>query len=115
MQAAPRRHHRVPWEDQELDLALRLPSTVNRPKIQKGSGANPRAPANEIGVPLKYFLVPTVFSQAARKFFCKKFQRRCSAIVALDQTQRQGRCPLFPESFIAHELCTASIRLYANS
>jgi len=22
MQAAPRRHHRVPWEDQELDLAL---------------------------------------------------------------------------------------------
>jgi hypothetical protein len=36
---------------------MRLPSTVNRPKIQKGSGAYPRGPANEIGVPLKYFCI----------------------------------------------------------
>src|SRR6476660_2326533 len=59
---------------------MRLPSTVNRPKIQKGSGTYPRAPANETGVPLKYFLVPTVFSQASRKFFCKK---KCAVVLKL--------------------------------
>jgi hypothetical protein len=68
----------------------------NDPKSKRGSGANPRFPANEIGVPLKYFLVPTVFSQAPRKFFCKKMQRRCSEIVPLDQTNILDEGRLLP-------------------
>jgi hypothetical protein len=61
--------------------ALDRQSTQN---LKGGPVQTPRVPANEIGVPLKYFLVPTVFSQAPRKFFCKKMQRRCSEIVPLD-------------------------------
>jgi hypothetical protein len=49
--------------------ALDRQSTQN---LKGGPVQTPRVPANEIGVPLKYFLVPTVFSQAPRKFFCKK-------------------------------------------
>src|SRR6478672_9070007 len=80
--------------DEFLSTDIGDPS--NDPKSKRGSGANPRFPANEIGVPLKYFLVPTVFSQAPRKFFCKKMQRRCSEIVPLDQTNILDEGRLLP-------------------
>ena len=64
----------------------------------KGSRLPTRAPTNEIGIPLKYFLVPAGLSQAIRKIFAKKLWLCCSAIVAQDQTQRQALVRYCPKA-----------------